>query len=121
LPTPFYRYPAARTGVVDGALFAFVSDAGTDPEVLLLLEAREEGGKPRWEYAGGRFSDWELHVQRKDKEVFSSVPGEKNPFAPDRLQLYGIYPEKVVTPEGKLVARVRQTPTGREIIPAADR
>ena len=48
LPTPLYRYPTAKTGVIDGALFALVSTAGTDPEVLLLVEAREEKGKTRW-------------------------------------------------------------------------
>jgi hypothetical protein len=122
LPTPLYRYPAARTGVIDGALFALVSSAGTDPEVLLLIEARQDQGKTRWEYACGRFSDWELHVQRKDKEVFSSVRSEKNPFAHDPLHLYRIYPEKVVTPEGKLLARIRQNtkfPWG-ELIPTKE-
>lgn len=123
LPTPLYRYPATRTGVVDGALFALMSSAGTDPEVLLVIEAREIDGKVRWEYACGRFSDWELHVQRKDKEVYSSVPSETNPFAHDPLHLYRIYPEKVVTPEGKLLARIRVTtkvPWG-EVIPVEDK
>src|SRR5262245_9736474 len=55
LPAPLYRYPEAKTGVVDGALFTLVSEAGTDPEVLLLVEARQAGGKLRWEYAVGRF------------------------------------------------------------------
>src|SRR5262245_60144843 len=36
LSTPLYRYPTARDGVIDGALFALVSTAGTDPEVLLV-------------------------------------------------------------------------------------
>lgn len=123
LPTPLYRYPAAKTGVVDGALFALVSSAGTDPEVLLLIEAKQTDGKMRWEYACGRFSDWDLHVQRKDKEVYSSVRSETNPFAHDPLHLYRIYPEKVVTPEGKLLARIRPTakmPWG-EVIPVKDK
>jgi hypothetical protein len=123
LPTPLYRYPPARTGVVDGALFALTSNAGTDPEILLLLEAREAAGKLRWQYACGRFSDWELHVQRKDQEVYASVPSEKNPFAHDPLHLYRIYPEKVVTPEGKVLARIRTTqksPWG-EVIPVEDK
>jgi hypothetical protein len=112
LPTPLYRYPVAMTGVVDGAVFAMVSNAGTDPEVLLVLEARNEAGKLRWEFACGRFSDWELHVHRKDKEVYSSIRSETNPFAHDPMHLYRIYPEKVVTPDGKLLARMRQTPRG---------
>ncbi len=117
LPTPLYRYPTAKTGVIDGALFTLVSNAGTDPEVLLLIEAKEIAGKLRWEYVCGRFSDWELRVKRKDKEVFSFVPGESDTSVPDPRHLYRIYPEKIVTLEGKLLARVRQTPKGREIIP----
>jgi hypothetical protein len=123
LPTPLYRYPAGKSGVVDGALFALISSAGTDPEVLLLLEARMTDGKMRWEYACGRFSDWELHVQRKETEVYASIPGEKNPFAHDPLHLYRIYPEKIVTQEGKLLARIRQNakfPWG-EVIPVEDK
>jgi hypothetical protein len=112
LPTPLYRYPTAKSGVVDGALFALMSSAGTDPEVLLLIEAKEVEGKLHWEYACGRFSDWELHVQRKEKEVFASIPSETNPFGYDPLHLYRLYPEKVVTPEGKLIARLRQTRSG---------
>jgi hypothetical protein len=109
LPTPLYRYPAAKTGVVDGALFTLVSNAGTDPEVLLLIEAREEGGKVRWEYACGRFSDRDLHVLRKDKEVWSSIRSETNTRRHDPLHVYRSYPDKIVTPEGKLLARLRAT------------
>jgi len=120
LPTPLYRYPAAKTGIVDGALFSLVSNAGTDPEVLLIIEAREEKGKTRWEFACGRFSDWQLHLERKDKEVFASIPGEGT-LTNDAQHLYRIYPERVVTPEGKLLARIRQTPKGRELIPVEDK
>jgi hypothetical protein len=122
LPTPLYRYPTAKTGVVDGALFALMSSAGTDPEVLLTIEAKEVHGKLRWEYACGRFSDWELHVQRKDKEVFTSIPSDTNPFFHDPLHLYRIYPVKVVTLDGKLIARFRSGPTSPwEVIPVEDK
>jgi hypothetical protein len=122
LPTPLYRYPAAKTGVIDGALFTLVSNTSTDPEALLLIEARETEGKVRWEYACGRFSDLELSVQRKDKEVFSSVPSETNPSFHGPQHLYRIYPEKVVSPEGKLLARIRQKTNGApELIPVEDK
>jgi hypothetical protein len=111
LTTPLYRYPAAKTDIVDGALFALVSDAGTDPEVLLLIEARAVDGKLRWEYACGRFSDWELHVQRKEVEVLTSIRSEANPFAFGPLQLYRIYADTVYTLEGKLLARNQQNPS----------
>ena len=122
LPTPLHRYSPAKSGVVDGALFAIMSSAGTDPEVLLVIEAREVEGKLRWEYACGRFSDWELHVQRKGKEVYESVPSQSNLIDHDLLHLYRIYPEKVMTPEGKLLARVRQMPSGAsELIRVEDK
>jgi hypothetical protein len=109
LPAPLYRYSPAKTGVVDGALFTLVSNAGTDPEVLLLIEAREEEGKARWEYACGRFSDRSLYVQRKDREVWSSVRSETNTFLHDPLHLYRTYADKVMSTDGKLLARVRAT------------
>jgi hypothetical protein len=107
LPSPLYRYPAAKTGVIDGALFTLVSNAGTDPEVLLVIEAREHGGKTRWEYACGRFSDRELHVQRNEKEVWSSILGGDNAHLHDPQHTYRLYGDKVVTEDGKILARIR--------------
>lgn len=49
LTKPLYRYPADVTGAIDGGLFAFVQ--GTDPEVLLLLEAVQSTDGPRWRMA----------------------------------------------------------------------
>ncbi len=123
LPAPLYRYPSAKSGVMDGALFTLVSNAGTDPEVLLLIEANEKDGKVRWEYACGRFSDHDLHVLRKDKEIWSSVPSETNIFFHDPQHLYRIYPDKVVSLDGKLLARLRSVPpTWRlEVLPVEEK
>jgi hypothetical protein len=122
LATPLYRYPAAKTGVVDGALFALVVE-GTDPEVLLVLEAREEDGKTRWEYGCGRFGVVSMYVQHKGKEVWSSVlNGRSDVWCHDRLHLYQLYPEKIVTLEGKLLARMRLTANeGEEVIPVEEK
>ena len=109
LPAPLYRYPGGKTGVVDGALFTLVSNAGTDPEVLLLIEAKETDGKLRWQFACGRFSDRSLYVQRKDKEIWTSIRSETNTFLHDPLHLYRTYADKVVSLDGKLLARVRAT------------
>jgi hypothetical protein len=124
LRSPLYRYPVAKTGVIDGALFALVSEAGTDPEVLLLIEAKEENGKVRFEYALGRFSDCEIHVSLKEKdgkgkEVFSSVPSEENPFRHNPKHTYRTYQDKVVDPDGKLLARIRQDEKGSHVVPVA--
>jgi hypothetical protein len=87
LPAPLYRYPAAKTVEIDGALFAFVSTEGTDPEVLLLIEARQqEDGKARWDFACARFSDRSLYMQRKDREVWTSIRSEAT--GKDRIQAW---------------------------------
>ena len=52
LPQPLYRYQPASGDVVDGAIFAFVR--GTDPEVILLLEAHREGDEVNTYYAFAR-------------------------------------------------------------------
>jgi hypothetical protein len=111
LPAPVYRYPPAEDGVVDGALFTLISTEGTDPEVWLLLEVRKEGGKARWEYACCRFSNRNLYVQHKGKDVWSSVRGEGDTVAHDVPHLYRLFGDKVVSLEGKLLARVRESPT----------
>jgi len=122
LPTPLYRYPSAKSEVVDGALFAFVSNAGTDPEVLLLIEARKEGDKTRWEYACARFSDWNLYIERIGKEVWSSVRSDTNTFEHDQLHLFRVSHEKVVTQEGKLLARIKHPEEGgQQLIPAGEK
>ena len=121
LPTPLYRYPEAKSGVIDGALFALTSSAGTDPEVLLLIEARQMDGKTRWEYACGRFGVISMYVQHNGKEVWSSIlNGRSDVWSHDQLHLYRIYPEKIVTPEGKLLARMRLTSTEGEVVIPVD-
>ena len=123
LPTPLYRYPVAKNGVIDGAIFAFVATTGTDPEILLVIEAREEKGKARWEFACGRFSDKSLSVRRKDKEVWSLARGETNTWLYDPQHLFRVYPDKIVTPEGKLIARLKATEQmwWGEFFPAEDK
>lgn len=70
LTQPIYRYAAEKRGVVDGAIFAMVWQ-GTDPEVLLMLEARTtDGGGQAWHYALARFNFRELWVKHKDKELW---------------------------------------------------
>lgn len=49
LPNPVYRYPEQAVGPSDGAVFAHV--LGTDPEVLMLIEAELNATKPVWRVA----------------------------------------------------------------------
>jgi hypothetical protein len=72
LPQPLSRYQSTDPDVLDGAVFAFVTSAGTDPEAMLVVEARKPaaGGTTIWQYAIGRFTDLNLWVRHKGKEVF---------------------------------------------------
>lgn len=96
LSQPLYRYEKPERDVLDGALFAFVTSAGTDPEVVLALEARKEGDKAVWYYRAVRFSDSNLYVQHKGKEVWSSVRDDRNQlhFNPDHT--YRLIRDKVI-------------------------
>src|SRR5262245_11551683 len=73
-PRDLYRYDmkaAEKTHpeLRDGAVFAFVQ--GTDPEMLLLLEAVAEGDRPpRWQYAFARATTGGLEAQLDGKPVW---------------------------------------------------
>jgi len=69
LPQPIYRYEAAESPLIDGGLFAFVQ--GTDPEVVLLIEARQVGGQPRWQYGLARMTSIELRVSHRGRPVWT--------------------------------------------------
>jgi hypothetical protein len=68
LTQPLYRYESARGDVLDGALFAFVE--GTDPDVLLLIEARQAGQRHEWQYAIARLNSVRLEAKYKNGSVW---------------------------------------------------
>ena len=70
LPKPLYRYEANRPELLDGALFAFV--VTTDPEVLLMIEARPGVAGWAWHYGFARMSMVNLQAQHKDQQVWSA-------------------------------------------------
>ena len=85
LPQPIHRYGDASTDLIDGALFSFV--VGTDPEIILMLEARRGKDGPRWQYGLARMNADELWVKHLDETVWSVPaldPGERrdDPTAP---------------------------------------
>lgn len=75
LTQPLYRYESTDPKVEDGALFAFVT--GTDPEVILQLEAHQDGkGKSVWNYGLSRRSGFPLRVRHAETIVWSVPPGQ---------------------------------------------
>ncbi len=73
LSRTLYRYEKAGSDLIDGAIFAFISDAGTDPEIILVLEAVKNGEKATWRYRALRLSISSLYVQYNGKDVWTSL------------------------------------------------
>jgi len=82
LPQPIYRFSSPKANVLDGAVFAFVQ--GTDPEVLLVLEAirRNGEGAPRWQYTLARMSSTELTATLDGVEIWRTENYWLNPRHP---------------------------------------
>ncbi len=71
LPTPIYRYSAAAQGILDGAVFAYVQ--GTNPEVLILVEAhRRAPAAPAWRFGFARMSCFFLRVHEGSELVWKA-------------------------------------------------
>jgi hypothetical protein len=100
LPQPLYRYQSTDPDVLDGALFAFVTSAGTDPEVLVVIEARKQSGADpfTWQFAIARFTDTQLWVRHKGKEVFSAPLIPYNLPEQDTKHRYRVYQDRVIPP-----------------------
>ena len=52
LAQPIFRYRSESHGILDGAIFAFVM--GTDPELIVLIEAVESDDGHQWRFAAER-------------------------------------------------------------------
>jgi hypothetical protein len=79
LAQPLVRYAGDEQRPLDGAVFAFVR--ATDPDVLLLLEARADGaGDARWRYALARMHCGALAMSYQQREVWN-VEQMAHPFA----------------------------------------
>ena len=59
-----------------GAMFAMLGDAGADPELLLLIEAKREGKDWNWRYAPVRMTDQEIYLSIDRREVWTSIHDE---------------------------------------------
>ena len=96
LPQPLYRYDSTDPAVIDGALFTFVTSAGTDPEVIVLLDSRQTDSGPKWLYAVCRFSDHNLQVKLKGTEIWTSIRGGDNTWDNDPNHTYRLFTDRQI-------------------------
>jgi hypothetical protein len=69
LTQPLHRYQDPGTGLVDGAIFAFAK--GTNPEVLLVLEAQSQDGRAQWHFGLARMSERECFAQYSHRDIWA--------------------------------------------------
>ncbi|MDB5350354.1 MAG: hypothetical protein JWN86_1601 [Planctomycetota bacterium] len=84
LPQPVYRYSDPANGLIDGAIFFMVY--GQNPEIALVIEARQEGkAAPTWSYGMGRIAAAHLIVSLDEHNVADwprpANPGPKSAYA----------------------------------------
>ena len=84
LSQPLYRYQSKSAKVTDGGLFGLVY--GTDPELLLIIEAREEAGHSKWHFAAARCTGLPLNLKHKDKTVWQCEKAKT--WVGDRLYFF---------------------------------
>jgi hypothetical protein len=87
LPRPLHVYDLANAEepdptLIDGALFAYVQ--GTDPEIVLILEAIGTAEKAAWRFAFARATSGGLEVKRGDRVVWTAKkhPAQRTPTLP---------------------------------------
>jgi hypothetical protein len=71
LPKPLYRYGSPQSEVLDGAIFSFVQ--GTNPEVVVLLEAGRVGETEEyeWRFVFCAMTSYSVRALYQDKPVWS--------------------------------------------------
>lgn len=70
LPHPIDRYATPASGTTDGGVFVLAH--GTNPEVLLLIEAHERAkGPARWKFAAAHLSHAEVTLKLDGKDVLA--------------------------------------------------
>lgn len=66
---PVHRYTDPKVGVLDGATFVIAH--GTNPEILVMIEAiGEESSKSRWQLGAVRLGSAEMHLHLGEKEIW---------------------------------------------------
>ena len=94
LTEPVHRYSHEESGLLDGAVF-IATFRGTDPELILMVECRDE--PPTYRYALARMTGYGLHISFDRKEVWKQPPNKSVSPVNDLFVLRGGPP--LVLPE----------------------
>lgn len=96
-PTPLFEYESRDGVALEGALFSFLWDKGTDPELLLLMELQKTQEGPRWFYVPFRFTWRELTLKRNDAVLWQEAAQIESRTSRHLRQPYISCPVGVIT------------------------
>ena len=89
LTSPVHQYEDQETGILDGGVFVLA--LGTNPEVILLLEARgADAADARWHYAVARRGNAPLFMELDGEPVWQAPAYSEG--AVDNVFFYSISP-----------------------------
>jgi hypothetical protein len=99
LARPLYRYPTSNVGSLEGAMFAFVTAKGTDPEFLLAVECDPRAANNSWKVRPLRSCTRRLDRRHKGLTVW-------------RCDEYSEARQKTKLSEPYVIITIAETPTG---------
>ena len=89
LSRPIYRYPANRPHHLGGVLLSLLGDAGSDPELVLMIEAKLlSDGTAAWHFTPVRMTDHETFLSWDDREIWQSVRSANDTHAASADGIY---------------------------------
>jgi hypothetical protein len=93
LTQPIDRYADPASGAVDGTIFTYAN--GTNPELLLLVEARREGDAPaKWCYAAAPLAKAALYLKLGSEEVWTAPIKTDVVFKPEDTYFIALTPRE---------------------------
>lgn len=67
---PLYRYESTDLELLDGAMFVYTYT--TDPDLIILIEARKSGDRFQWKFGLARMNTGSVKVTYNNREVFQT-------------------------------------------------
>lgn len=88
MPQPAYRYKSEDDNIFDGSIFIFAQ--GTNPEAILLLEARRTDAGNQWQFALARQTGHQMNGFYKQQNVWN-IPTVRGELKLIRTSPYSVF------------------------------
>ena len=69
LPTPIFEFADPDTKLFQGAVFGLAT-SGTNPDLLIVIEPRDDGGPLRWHYGIARMTCGGVTLKYRDRKIW---------------------------------------------------